>query len=157
MRAGTRQEWPRQGWGEVGLAGPVRFRDYSLQLNGTAPIRLWRVAEGKCGPIVARLSDFYKRSQNSHILMEILQILKCWQKKKKNSIFYSSSQHLQVEFSPWSASFRYSLCLSILVFVIIDFTSLFMSSSSLALREWPCLIHSCIPSGWSKALPIEDT
>lgn len=83
MRAGTRREWPRQGQGEAGPAGPVRLRDYSLQLNSTAPIRLWRVAEGKCGPIVARLSDFSKRSQNTHILMEILQILKCWQKEKK--------------------------------------------------------------------------
>lgn len=66
----------------------MRLRDYSLQLNGTASPRLWRVAQGKCGPIVARLSDFSKRSQNTHILMEILQILKCWQKRKKKNPFF---------------------------------------------------------------------
>ena len=67
----------------MGPVGPARLGGHRLQLNGTGLIRQLRVAEGNCGPVVARVSYLYKRSRNSQILMEILQIFKCWQKKKK--------------------------------------------------------------------------
>lgn len=112
------------------------------------------VPEGTCGPSLASVSDFYERSPSSHILVEILQICKCWPKKKKGISLYSSSQHLQVGFCQFSVMTVY---ISMLAFVTIDFASLFMSFSSLALGEWPCHTHSWVPSGWSNALHIEDT
>lgn len=63
------------------------------------------VAEGKRRQGVTRVSGFYQRSPNSHILMEILQIFKCWPPKYPIH-FHSSRQHLQVGFSPQAVRFR---------------------------------------------------
>lgn len=60
-------------------------------------------------PVLPEFLIFYKRSQNSHILMEILQVFKMLAPKYHHFFFffYSSCQHLQVRFSPWAASFRW--------------------------------------------------
>lgn len=150
--------WPGRKFEERGSGNPAG----AAKTAAGGPGRPWsvkqlaclpRVTEGGCGPGVARFSDFYRRSQNIHILVEILQILKHW--PKKNSSFRTALANICGSDQPMGGQFQVmAVCSSIFVF---DLTSPFMFSFSSALGKWPRPTRSRTPSGCSNALHIEGT
>ena len=108
-------------------------------------------------PVLPEFLIFRREAKTPIFLMEILQIFKCRPpSKKKLVIFYSSSQPLLGWVQSTACQFStVDVCISVFVFVLMDFPSLFMWPSSLALGEWPRHGHSCMPGGRSSTLHIE--